>query len=148
MKFVVDTNIVFSGILNSSGTIGKILIHSNDHIQFYSCDFLRIELFKHRNKLLKLTKLSASQLQEIEFLITSNIVFINEALLPQKLLISTEKLLIDIDVNDTPFVALTKHLKAKLWSGDKELLLGLQSKSFNDVITTSQLSDLLDSLET
>ncbi len=73
MKIVVDTNIVFSGILNSTGKIGKILIHSKSHFQFYSCSFLRIELLKHRVKLLKLTKLNGESLEELQNLVTGSL---------------------------------------------------------------------------
>ncbi len=147
MKIVVDTNIVFSAILNSSSKIGKILINSKDYFQFYTCDFLRAELLKHHIKLLTLTKLSPLELEELEFLITKNITFINESLLSEKIIIATEKLLSEIDLNDTPFVALTTQLKAKLWTGDKKLTFGLQSKKYKNIITTSQLSELLDELE-
>jgi len=147
VKVVVDTNVVFSGILKSSGKIGKILINSRPHFQFYSCDFLRAEILKHRNKLLKLTKLSELELIELETLVTKNISFINEGLLPQALIQSTETLLKGIDQSDTPFVALTKHLEAKLWTGDMRLLTGLKAKRFNDVISTAELSLMLDDLE-
>jgi hypothetical protein len=40
-----------------------------------------------------------------------------------------------------------KYLKAKLWTGDKELALGLQTKRFIKTLTTIQLSDLLGKLE-
>jgi predicted nucleic acid-binding protein len=147
VKIVVDTNIVFSAILNSRSKIGKILINSKDHFQFYTCDFLRTELLKHRSKLLELTKLESEELEELEFIVTEKISFINEALLPAKIIVISENLLADIDLNDTPFLALSKHLKAKLWTGDKKLSLGLQRKKFKDIITTSQLSELLDKLE-
>ena len=70
MRIIVDTNIVFSAILNSSSKIGKILLHSKGHFQFYSCDYLRIEINRHRNRLLKLTKLSEDELAELESLVT------------------------------------------------------------------------------
>jgi predicted nucleic acid-binding protein len=147
VKIVVDTNIVFSGLLNSSSKIGKILINSSHHFEFYTCDFLRYELLKHRNKLLKRTKLNTEELEELELLITSNITFINEALIPVNIISSTELLLAEIDINDLPFVALAKNLKAKLWTGDKELYKGLRAKKFKDIITTAELSELLDDLE-
>ena len=147
MKIVVDTNIVFSAILNSSSRIGKILINSKSHFQFYTCNFLRLELLKHRDKLLKITKLSFEELEELESLITENITFINEEIIPEKTIIATEALLHDIDLNDTPFIALGRHLKAKLWTGDKELMSGLEKKKFKNIISTKELSDLLDKLE-
>ena len=103
MKIIVDTNIVFSAILNSSSRIGKVLLNSKGHFQFYTCDFLRTEIQRHRNKLLKLTKLADNDLIELEVLVTHNITFIFERLLPQDLLLQTEKLLKSIDSNDTPF---------------------------------------------
>jgi predicted nucleic acid-binding protein len=147
VKLVVDTNIVFSAILNSTSKIGKILLSSNNHYKFYSCDFLRVELLKHHNKLIKLTDLSSGELEELVSLVTQNITFINENLIPSKTIKATEKLLADIDLSDTPFVALTKHLKAKLWTGDKEIYTKLRNKNFKDIITTTELSELLDKLE-
>lgn len=147
LKVVVDTNILFSAILNPGGKIGKIIINSKKYFQLYTCDFLKIELLKHRSKILKLSKLSEQQLDELEFLLTKNIIFINEGLLPVKTIVASEKILINIDLNDTPFVALTKHLKAKLWTGDKELSEGIETNKFIETLTTSQLSDLLDKLE-
>jgi predicted nucleic acid-binding protein len=110
MRIIVDTNIVFSAILNSSSRIGKILLNSKGHFQFYSCNYLQTEIQRHRKKLLKLTKLTEDELAELERLVTHNITFIDERLLPKELLLKTEILLKTIDPNDTPFVTLTKHL--------------------------------------
>lgn len=147
MKIVVDTNIVFSAILNSTSRIGQILITSKTNFQFYSCVFLKTELAKHQKKLLKLTKLKSEELEELQQLISQNITFIHEGLLPENTIIDAEKLLKDIDINDAIFLALTKNLKAKLWTGDKELIKGLKIKKFEDVIKTGELLDLLEKLE-
>lgn len=147
MKIIVDTNIVFSAILNSSSRIGKILLNSKEHFQFFSCNYLRTEIQRHRSKLLQLTKLTVDELAELEGLITSNIIFIDERLLPQELLLKTETFLKLIDPNDTPFVALTTHLEGKLWTGDMQLYKGLKLKRFKDIIQTADLSLLLDDLE-
>ena len=142
MRIVVDTNIIFSGLLNSTSRIGKLLLTSKNKFHFYSCDFLWHELTKHRKKLLRLTKLSEKELTELEKLLTQNLSFINESLIPEKQIISSERLVNDIDPNDIIFVALAKHLKAKLWTGDLELIEGLRSKGFRNVITTHELHNL------
>ncbi len=147
MKIVVDTNIVFSGILNTNSTIGKLLTRSASPFQFYTCNYLRTEIARHKAKLVKLTKLPEDKLDELERLVTAKLTFINEELLPEALLIKTERLLEDIDPDDTPFVALTKQLKGKLWTGDKVLYEGLKAKRFRDVLTTADISALLEKLD-
>lgn len=96
---------------------------------------------------MKLTRLTEAELTELETLVTQNITFIDERLLPQELLLKTEALLKLIDPNDTPFVALTRHLEGKLWTGDMQLYNGLKIKRFKDILMTSELSQLLDDLE-
>lgn len=147
MKIVVDTNIVFSAILNPKSRIAQILITSKDNFQFYSCVFLDKELEKHGKKLLKITKLTPNELEELKSLVTKNITFIHEGLLPEKTINATEKILMDIDINDTIFVALAKNLKAKIWTGDKVLIAGLKNKRFKDVITTREMLDILENIE-
>lgn len=52
MKLVVDTNIVFSGMLNSTSRIGKILISPHKDFELISCEFLRVKIHKHKSRLL------------------------------------------------------------------------------------------------
>ena len=80
-------------------------------------------------------------------MVTKNITFIHEGLLPEKTINAAEKILMDIDINDTIFVALAKNLKAKIWTGDKVLIAGLKNKRFKDVITTREMLDILENIE-
>jgi len=145
MKIVVDPNIVFSALLNTSGNIGKILIHAKKHIQFYSCYYLKEDIFEHQDKLLKLTKLPPNELIELIDLTTHHIQFLHEAVIPSKTILKAYELVKDVDDEDVLFVALTKHVKgSKLWTGDKKLMAGLLKKEFKQVITTSELNAFLD----
>jgi predicted nucleic acid-binding protein len=44
MKIVVDTNIVFSALLNSNSRIGRLLLDTRNHFEFYSCKYLQKEM--------------------------------------------------------------------------------------------------------
>ena len=143
MKIVVDTNIVFSAILNSSSDIGKILINAIPNVKFYSCNFIKEELFLNRQKLQKLTRLDLSDLEELLSITTQNIHFINEKLLPSEAWNEAIRLTEDFDLKDAPFIALSLHLRATLWSGDKKLRLGVLKKGFVNINDTKSLLEKL-----
>ena len=139
MRVVVDTNIVFSTLLNADGTIGDLLFNAEGVLEFYSCSYMRYEIEKHWDKLKRISKLSDAQLKESRFKIFAKINFINEELIPQKTWLAAEKIASCIDIDDSDFIALTKHLKGFLWTGDKELYKGLKKKNFKRVLNTSEL---------
>lgn len=139
MKIIVDTNIIFSGLLNTNGTIGDLLFNSYDHFEFYSCSYMRQEIEKHWTKLKRISKLTESELEESRFKLFSKIIFINEELIPEKTWLAAEEIVVDIDIDDSDFIALTKHLKGYLWTGDKELYNGLKKKKFKRIYNTSEL---------
>jgi predicted nucleic acid-binding protein len=78
VRFIVDANIIFSGILNSNGKIGDLLINSQKHFDFIAPDFLRTEIKKHYQRLSKISGLTIIQVQEAEFQIYQDITFISE----------------------------------------------------------------------
>ena len=63
MKIVVDTNIIFSALLNSNSAIGDLLFNSDKHFEFYSCTYMRFEIQKHWERLKKISKMPEEQLQ-------------------------------------------------------------------------------------
>ena len=84
MIIIVDSNIVFSAILNSKSTIGDLILNSNKIFQFQSCHYLWEEIDKHWNKLKKISKLVDSKLHESQRLVYKNISFIDEGQIPKK----------------------------------------------------------------
>ena len=147
MKIVVDTNIVFSAILNSKSRIAHILIGGKRHFRFYSCLFLLEELRLHRNKLCGLTKLSEAELEEVTRIVTKNITFIHENAVSPAVYKTTERLMKGNDLKDVPFVALAQEVKALLWTGDKVLSKGLAISHPGLVINTTDLFRHFNELE-
>ena len=143
MRVVVDTNIVFSALLNSNSLIARIILQPKSRFHFYSTDLLSIEIQEHKNKLKRLAGFSDSDLNKSISIITNKIRFINADLIPPSILISTQELLMDIDIDDTEFVALTSNLHGRLWSGDKVLQNGLIQKGWNKFISTNELYTLI-----
>ena len=139
MKIIVDANIVFSGILNTQGKIGHLLINSDNSIKFIAPDFLRTEIIKHHSKILKISKMNIEQVKESEYLILKNINFISEVQIKDTSWEKAFQLVKDIDPNDTPYVAYAKQFRCKIWTGDKKLIKGLIKKGFTQVITTDEL---------
>lgn len=100
---------------------------------------MRYEIRKHWDKLKKISKLSDENLEISFLLLISKIKFINEDLIPKEIWIESEKIASQIDIDDIDFVALTKFLKATLWTGDKKLYNGLQQINFKKVFNTNEI---------
>jgi predicted nucleic acid-binding protein len=139
MRIVVDTNIAFSGILNTNSKISRIILHPKSRLNFYSTNELENELSEHWDKLKKISKYADTDLHKAASLIISRIRFINVGLIPQKVFMKAEELAADIDIDDTEFIALAEHLRGKLWTGDKQLVKGLKKKNWNHTISTDEL---------
>jgi len=148
MKIVIDTNIVFSALLNSSSQIGKILVYSPKKcFSFYTCSYLRVEILNHFEKIQKYTKLDMWQLFELIQKVEQKITFIDERLLPKEILERAKKLTSDVDYDDMAFIAVADYLKANLWTGDKALIKGLVAKNYSNFKTTDEMSKLLEDYE-
>lgn len=65
IRIIVDTNIVFSALLNIDSRIGQILINGKNHFDFYSPGYVRFEIFKHKEKIKSIGKLSDDEFIEI-----------------------------------------------------------------------------------
>lgn len=145
-KIIVDTNIIFSCLLNSQGSIGDLIFNSDDIFEFYSNQYMRFEIRKHWSKLIKISKLADLELQTANDKILTRLTFINEELIPLNDWKKTESLVSEIDEDDIDFVALTRFLKGGLWTGDRPLYDGLKSKRFRSVYNTQDLIKLRNKL--
>ena len=142
MRVVVDANIVFSGILNSTGNIGKLLISSKHIFNFIAPDFLKKEIRSNYRKLLDISKLSFDELFEEEYRICKLISFISEEQIFPENWEFAYHLVNDIDPKDIVYVAFAKQFEYKLWTGDKRLKNGLFAKGFTNIILTDELLNI------
>jgi len=129
MIVIIDSNIVFSAILNSQSKIGHLIINSSNIFRFYTVSLLKNEIERHKDKLLSISGFSDEQYQNSYQKIIRRISFVDDILIPDDVIEDAINFVADIDENDILFVALTNHLNAKLWTGDKKLISGLKVKA-------------------
>ena len=142
MKIVVDTNIIFSSLLNVNSTISTLLFNSTGRLEFYSCAYMQTEIERHWPKLLKISRLTEHQLRVSYQNLLLKIQFIHEGMIPPATWATAEALVRDIDPDDIDFVALAHFLEAGIWTGDKPLRDGLRQRNFEQVYTTADLLEL------
>lgn len=129
MKIVADTNIIFSSLLKNGEAFRDIFF--SDSYKIYSCNFAIIEIFKHKEKILKSSKIVEAELLDRLYKILKNVTFINETFISLESFEKAFDLCRDIDEKDTLFVSLAIEMNCDLWTGDKKLKEGLSKKGFN-----------------
>ena len=144
MRIIVDTNVVFSALLNSNSRIGRLLLDSRDKFRFYSCKYLQKEIHRHTDKIRHYSGLNSADLAELTALVESRIFFLDEELMSTAIIAQAKDWVKDIDFDDFAFVAIAIHLDAWLWTGDKKLSTGLRQKDYSRVISTADLWDMLE----
>jgi predicted nucleic acid-binding protein len=127
---VVDTNLIFSALIPKSSKIREILFDQN--LTFYSPNYLISEVYKHKDKLIKNSKLTESEFYLYFDGITERINFIPTELIGIKSRQKAYNLCKDVDLKDIPFVALAIDLEIPFWTGDKKLKEGLEKKGYNN----------------
>jgi len=138
-KVVVDSNIVFSTLLNTNSRIGQILINGKNYYDFYSPEYVRFEIFNHKEKIKSIGKLMEDEFIETYGLILRNITILNHSIIPSEIYKNAELLCQDIDIDDAIFVAVSMFTKGLLWSGDMKLLNGLTRAGYKRLINTDDL---------
>jgi predicted nucleic acid-binding protein len=131
MKIIVDSNIIFSSLLNRHSSISDALFRKE--IDFVMPKYAYIELFKYKEKIIRLSRHNEEEILEILYKLFKNVNIFDENLLAPNTLKKAYQLVKDVDEKDIIFVALTIELDGLLWTGDKKLIKGLQKKGFNKI---------------
>ncbi len=141
-KVIVDTNIVFSALLNTNSRIGQMLINGKNHFDFYSPAYVKYEIFKYKEKIKSIGKLTDDEFFETYALVLKSITILNHSIIPTEIYKNAKLLCQEIDIDDTIFVAVSDFTKGILWTGDIKLLNGLIKKGYKSLIKTDDLYQL------
>ena len=128
-KVVIDTNILFSSLRAKNSRLRQIL--EREDCRFYTPNFLMVEIFKHKERILQKSKATEDEVYEILYKTLHKINFVNEETISLGNFIEAYRLCGDIDENDTPFVALALEIEGELWTNDEILKRGLIKKGFD-----------------
>lgn len=140
MKVVVDTNILFSGLITPFGKIADLIINPKYSFEKFCCHYTLIELFKYQPKIMELSKQTPENIGQILYGFLNKITFINEGQLSKNFIEQAYQITKNIDEKDIPFVALTLAIpNSFLWTGDKKLINGLRNQDFQYCISTEEL---------
>lgn len=127
---VVDTNIILSALMSKSSGIREKLF--DETMNYFAPNFIIIELYKHKEKLLKYSKLDDPEFFEYFSSIVNRINFVSVSTIKDESKEKAYHLCKNIDIKDTAFVALSIQLQIPLWTGDKKLKQGLMKLGFID----------------
>ncbi|OPY54260.1 MAG: putative nucleotide-binding protein, containing PIN domain [Methanosaeta sp. PtaU1.Bin112] len=135
MEIVLDTNILISSLLRNGLTRDIILLSP---LKMYTVEYAKFEVEKHKDELQ-----SKSKLDEDSFNYLTEFVFGKVSLIPMAELSPFKDKAIgimrEIDINDSPFIALAMHLNCPIWSNDAHFKRQNVIKSY----TTKELINLL-----
>ena len=146
MIVVVDTSVFISAMINPANEIGEISLNPLPGIKFAAPDLLRTEYLKHRNKVVRYSKMDLAELREIEFILFDSISFLSTRIIPEEIMNTSNEIVRNIDIDDAVFVALTIYTEGKFWTLDKTLIKGLAKKGFADVLSTAEVRNKYSTL--
>ncbi|KPA13316.1 DNA-binding protein [Candidatus Magnetomorum sp. HK-1] len=138
-KFVIDANVLFSAFI-SGKDIYDILFST---YKIFVPDFAFLELEKYKQRVLKKTKLSESDLQVFVLRLFNNVTVIPNLLISRASLNRGYNLCTDIDEKDTVYVAAAIELNILLITSDKKLYNYLKLHGFNQI---TLLGDVINTL--
>ena len=137
MKLVLDSNIIFSALIKKSTTRNIIL---SDIFDLYAPEYIFSEITKHKELLLRKSKMDEGELDALLLLLQKHIHLISKEKYNEKMALA-EDTLKDIDITDSPFLALALALNCSIWSNDGHF----KQQDKAGVYTTRELTDTIGS---
>jgi len=127
MNIVVDTNILFSAIIKDGLIREKLLDLNNNYL---IPEFLFEEIYNHKKELIKKAKLFEKELDTLLLRLTKYI-----RIVPTEMIIKykkeANKIMRNIDPNDSIFIATALSFNCPVWSDDRHLKKQKRIKVYN-----------------
>ncbi len=138
MKVVADANVLFSALISGKAIYLEIFEMSDVYVP----DFIFIEIARYEARIKQRASLDEYLKLFTQKLFTYITVIPNIAIESGSFM-RAHSLCGDIDPADIPFVALSIDLGVSLWTNDKKLSDGLRAKGYTDLVTSSEMFELL-----
>ena len=137
--YATDANVIFASLISGKENYEQMFAKN----KFYLPDFALTEIQKYQPTILSKTQLSFDELKTYTLGIFDRITVVPNLLISTKSFFDAFHLCKDIDEKDTPYLALAIEFNIKLLTNDLELMNGLKRKGFNDVLSLTELFELL-----
>ena len=136
MKLVLDSNILFSALIKKSTSRNIIL---SDVFELHSPEYIFIEITKYRELLLGKSKMNPADFDALLLLLQKHIQLVPKEEYNDKMALAVD-ILKNIDIKDSPFLALALDLNCKIWSNDKHF----KQQNKVEAYTTKELTDTIN----
>jgi predicted nucleic acid-binding protein len=136
MKLVLDSNIIFSALIKKSITRNIIL---SDAFDLNAPEYIFSEITKHKELLLRKSKLEKRDFDALLLLLQKHVHLISNEKYDEKTTIA-EDILEEIDITDSPFLALALALNCSIWSNDGHF----KQQNMVRVYTTKELTETIN----
>lgn len=134
-RYIVDSNLIFSAVLNLKSGIGQFILKSSENnVSLYAPKYLQTEIVKHFDKIVHRSKLEPEEIKLSIDKIYEYITFINDDIIPFEEFVKAMRLVREIDPDDVTFVALTNYMDEILWTGDRRLYRGLKKVGYKKIV--------------
>src|SRR3954447_7981445 len=114
---IVDANIGFRALASGRGDLRQWL-DAPSQARLIAPRFLFVELFKHKERLLKAMRKPEEELLNALYALVACLEFTDETLIPVGTWLEAHRLCAPTDPKDTAYVALALHHDAELWTED------------------------------
>ncbi len=119
MIVIVDSNIIFSALLSKNNHYAQKIFKA-EHT-YTTVNFLISEIFDHKEKIIKFSKLNGGEFKEHFELLFAHLRLIPDTDISFHNYYSAYQIVSKADVKNIAFVALAMELRAQLWTNDKPI---------------------------